>query len=352
MMRRRAVIVGLATLTVRRTAFTQPVARKVYRIGMLGIASAAADMAGPEPRNPASNALLIGLRELGYVYAEHFVTEPRSPEGQVERFPGLVAELVRLQVDVIVAAGPALAALKQGTSTIPIVMAGAEDPVGLGVVKSLAHPGTNFTGLSNQAVELTVKRLELLKEIAPGVAPVAVLWDPASRLSWQAADTAARQRGWRLRPFEVRDLGEIEAAIKTAADARAGALLPVGGLVFRHARRIAELAARSRLPAMYSNRLQVGDEGLISYGADLNVIWRRAAIFVDKILKGANPAAWRSSSRRSSSWSSTVRPEKADVFSGSQPRRGKSQSPRNSGGRVEGNRDSEAHRPSPRKEGE
>jgi putative ABC transport system substrate-binding protein len=168
---------------------------------MLSIASTAADMAGPQPRNSASNALLIGLRELGYVYGDHFVTEPRSPEGQVERFPGLVAELVRLQVDVIVAAGPALAALKQGTSTIPIVMAGAEDPVGLGVVKSLAHPGTNFTGLSNQAVELTVKRLELLQEIAAGVAPVAVLWDPASRL------------GMTLLPHNARTLAELTVAL-------------------------------------------------------------------------------------------------------------------------------------------
>jgi len=119
---------------------------------------------------------------------------------------------------------------------------------------------------------------------------VAVLWDRASLLSWQAAETAARQRGWKLLSFEVRDAGEIEAAIKAATDARAGALLPVGGLVFRHARRIAELAASSRLPAFYSSRAQVGDGGLISYGADLNVIWRRAAVFVDKILKGAKPA--------------------------------------------------------------
>jgi putative ABC transport system substrate-binding protein len=180
---------------------------------MLSVGSSTADMAGPQPRNPTTSSLLIGLRELGYVYGEHFVTEGRSPEGQVERFPSLVAELVRLQVDVIVAAGPALAALKQGTSTIPVVMAGAEDPVGLGVVKSLARPGTNFTGLSNQAVELTVKRLELLKEIVPGGAPVAVLWDPGSLLSWKASNTAAQQRGWKLLSFEVRDIGEIEAAI-------------------------------------------------------------------------------------------------------------------------------------------
>jgi putative ABC transport system substrate-binding protein len=231
-----------------------------------------------------------GLRELGYVYGETFVTEPRSAEGQVERFPGLVAELIRLQVDVIVAAGPALAACKQATSTLLIVMAGAEDPVGLGVIQSLARPGTNFTGLSNQSVETTVKRLEMLKEIVPGAAPVAVLWDPAALLSWQALEAAARLRGWKLLSFEIHDAAGIEAAIKAAAAAKAGALLPVGGLAFRHARRIAELALMSRLPAAYGNSAQVGDAGLLAYGADFTVIWHRAAVFVDKILRGAKPA--------------------------------------------------------------
>jgi putative ABC transport system substrate-binding protein len=169
-------------------------------------------------------------------------------------------------------------------------MAGAEDPVGLGVGKSLAQPGTNFTGLSNQNVETTVKRLEMLKQIVPGKAPVAVLWDPAALLSWQALQAAARQRGWKLLSFEVHDAAEIEAAIKAAAAAKAGALLPVGGLGFRHARRIAELAFTSRLPAAYGNAAQVGDAGLLSYGADLDVIWQRAAVFVDKILRGAKPA--------------------------------------------------------------
>jgi len=265
-------------------------ARKVYRVGMLGVGGTTADMSGPHPRASPSNALLVGMRELGYVYGEDFVTEARSPEGLVGRFPTLIAELVALRVDVIVAAGPALAALKQATSTIPVVMAGAEDPVGLGVVKSLGHPGTNFTGLSNQAVEASVKKLELLKEIVPGPAAVAVLWDPQSLLSWRALETAARQRGWKLLSFEVRDLAAVETAIKAAAGARAGALLPVGGLVYRHARRIAELAVTSRLPAIYTNPAQVGNVGLISYGADLDVIWARAAVFVDKIFKGAKPA--------------------------------------------------------------
>jgi putative ABC transport system substrate-binding protein len=272
-----------------RAGYTQP-ARKVHRIGMLGVGATPAEMAGPNPAWPSTAALLGGLRELGYVYGETFVTEGRSAEGQVERFPALVADLIRLQVDVIVAAGPALAACKQATSTLPVVMAGAEDPVGLGVVKSLARPGTNFTGLSNQNVETTVKKLEMLKEIVPGSAPVAVLWDTAALLSWQALQAAARQRGWKLLSFEVHDATEIEAAIKAAAVAKAGALLPTGGLAFRQARRIAELAFKSRLPAAYGNTAQVGDAGLLSYGASLDVIWRRAAVFVDKILRGAEPA--------------------------------------------------------------
>ena len=289
MIPRRSWIAACGLWLAPLAGWAQPT-RKVYRIGMLGVGSTSAEMAGPQPTNPSVGALLGGLRDLGYVYGADFATEPRSPAGQVERFPALVAELIGLQVDVIVAAGPALAALKQATSTLPIVMAGAEDPVGLGVVKSLAHPGTNFTGLSYQAVEAAVKKLELLKELVPGPAPVAVLWDQGSRLTWQAVESSARQRGWKLLAFEVRDVPEIDAAIKAATAARAGALLPAGGLVFRHARHIAELAAASRLPAFSGNLTQVGDAGLISYGAALTVIWRRAAYFVDKILKGAKPA--------------------------------------------------------------
>jgi len=257
---------------------------------MLGVGVINANVTGPQPMSTSMVALLTGLRSLGYAYGEDFVTEPRSATGQVERFPALVAELMGLRVDMIVAAGPALAALKQATSTLPVVMAGAEDPVGLGVVKSLAHPGTNFTGLSNQGLETAVKKLEMLKELVPGAAPVAVLWDPASRLTWQAVEDSARRRGWKLLSFEVHDAPEVRAGIKAAAAAQAGALLPVGGLVFRHARLIAELATASRLPAFYSNPEQVGDAGLIHFAADLDLIWGRAAVFVDKILRGAKPA--------------------------------------------------------------
>jgi putative ABC transport system substrate-binding protein len=231
------------------------------------------------------------LRELGYVYGEQFVTEPRGGEGKPERLPDLAAELVRLQVDVIVAAGPTLRALKQATSTIPVVMAAADDPVGLALVQSLAHPGRNFTGLSNQSVETTGKRLELLKELVPAAVVVAGLWDRESLLSWQAAEAAARARGWTLLSLEIRDASELEGAFKAATDARAGALLVTASApLVRHARRVAELAARSRLPAMYAFRLYVEAGGLISYGPNQTEIWRQAAVFVDKILKGAKPA--------------------------------------------------------------
>ena len=292
MIKRRTLIGSAAgsMLTAPLSGYTQP-GRKVYRIGILGTTATAADMVGPQPRAPFGNALQRGLRELGYVYGEHFVTEPRSAEGRPERLPSLAAELVRLQVDVIVAGGPAMSTLKQATSTIPIVMAGAIDPVGEGLVQSLGRPGGNITGMSLQLAETTGKRLELLKELVPSAAPVAVLWDRASLLVWQAAEAASRERGWKLLSLEIRDAGEIEGAFKAATEARASAVLVSnGGFLDRQAGRIAALAAMSRLPAMYALRFYVDAGGLISYSADLIEIWRRAAVFVDKILKGAKPA--------------------------------------------------------------
>ncbi len=286
---RRFFISGLAlgAFAVPGVAPAQP-ARKVYRIGLLG-AGPTSDMVGPQPRSPFANALLRGLRELGYVYGEHFVIEPRGADGWPERYPSLAAELVSLQVDAIVA--PPLAALKQATSTIPIVMAGALDPVGQGVVRSLGYPGGNFTGLSLQSAETTGKRLGLLKELVPGAAPVAVLWDRLNLLTWQAAEAATRERGWKLLSLEVREVGDIEGAFKTATAARAGAVLvSAPRLLVSRGRRVAELAARNRLPAMYAVRSYVEAGGLISYGADLIEIYRRSAVFVDRILKGAKPA--------------------------------------------------------------
>jgi putative ABC transport system substrate-binding protein len=219
------------------------------------------------------------------------VSEPRGADGRPERFPALAAELVGLQVDVIVAVGFALPALKQATSTIPIVMAAASDPVSSGFVQSLARPGGNMTGMSFGGRELHGKRLEMLKELVPGAAPVAVLWERGGLLNWQAAETAARARGWKLLSLELGSAGEIEAAFKAAADARAGALFVFATApLFVHARQVAELAARYRLPAMYELRRFVEVGGLMSYGVDDNDIWRHASRYVDKILKGAKPA--------------------------------------------------------------
>ena len=219
------------------------------------------------------------------------MTEARGADSRPERYPSLAAELVRLQVDVILAPGPTLPALKQATSTVPVIMTATLDPVAQGYVQSLGHPGRNFTGFSLQSMETTGKRLELLKELVPGAAPVAVLWDRSTILEWRAAEAAAKARRWTLLSLELRDIGEIEGAFRAATDARAGALLVFApSLLFHHARRVAELAAKSRLPSMYELRAYVEAGGLISYGADITDIWRRAAVFVDKILKGANPA--------------------------------------------------------------
>ena len=283
--------VALGSLVAPSVARAQQT-RKVYRVGILSSRSATSEMVGSQPQDRFTNALLRGLRELGYMYGEHFVTEPRGGEGKPERFPNLAAELVGLQVDVIVAAGPMLPVLKQATSTIPVVMTGAADPVASGYVQSLARPGGNITGLSLQINETMGKRLELLKELVPRAAPVGILWDPRfSRPAWQAAESAARGRKWKLLSLEIRDAAEIEKAFQTATGARAGALLVApSGLPDAQAQRIAELAAKSRLPAMYAFRFHVEAGGLISYGADLSENYRRSAVFVDKILKGAKPA--------------------------------------------------------------
>jgi putative tryptophan/tyrosine transport system substrate-binding protein len=280
----------LGAFVVPGVARAQP-ARKIHRIGLLGI-QPTSEMAGPQPQAPHWNALLSGLRELGYVYGEHFLTEPRGSGGKPERVTSLAAELIRLQVDVIVAAGTTLPVLKQATSTIPVVMAAGADPVEQGFVQSLGHPGGNFTGLSWQETATMLKRLELLKELVPGAAPVAVLRDtPPGPATRQALVAATRERGWKLLFFEIRDADEIEETFTAVTRARAAAVLVTGGAVLApQARRVAELAARGRLPAIFNVRGYVDAGGLISYAADTNDIFRRAAAFVDKILKGAKPA--------------------------------------------------------------
>jgi putative ABC transport system substrate-binding protein len=290
-MDRRAFIAGLAcgTITSIRAAPARS-APRVYRIGILSVV-ATGDLAGPKPPSPYGVALLRGLSDRGYAYGRDFVTEHRGAEGRPERYPVLASELVRLSPDVIVAAGPALPALKTATATIPVVMAAAIDPVAEGLVQTLGRPGTNFTGLSHQIPETSGKRLELLKELVPAAGPVAVLWDRGSQVSWNATNVAARERGWRLLSLEIDDPTDIEGAFKAATEAGAtGLLVLTGQIAFPHRKRIVELAASSKLPAVYDLRPYAEAGGLMSHGANLLEIWYQAASFVDRILKGAKAA--------------------------------------------------------------
>jgi ABC-type uncharacterized transport system substrate-binding protein len=287
--RREVVWTSLLGLSLPAPAWPQP-ARKVFRIGILA-PGAAADAVGPEPRSPQLRVFVRAMRELGYVYGKDFVIEARGADGHADRFPALAAELVGLQPDVIVAAGSSLNALKQATTHIPIVMASHSDPVHAGYVQSLSHPGGNMTGLSFGGVELTAKQLELLKELVPGAMPTAVLFQPPSPLVRQAAEAASRARGWKLLMLEIRDLGDVEGAFKAASDAPVAAMLVTASPpTFTNPRRVTELAAKYRLPAIYEARRFVDAGGLMSYGANIADIWRHAAVFVDKILKGAMPA--------------------------------------------------------------
>jgi len=266
-------------------------AAKVARIGFL------AD-------NPAASPHLLeafrqGLRDLGYVEGRNLVIEYRAAKGKFERFPTLVAELVALKVDVIFAAAgtPAVLAAKQATKTIPIVFAAiAGDAVTDGLVTSLARPGGNVTGLSSLSPELFGKRLELLKQAVPGVSRVAVLWHPGAlgertdKDMLEEAEVAARALGVRLQFVEARGPADFDRAFSEMTKARAGALTVFGGNPFLpERRRLVDLAAKNRLPAAYPVREFVDAGGLISYGPSVADLFRRAATYVDKILKGVEP---------------------------------------------------------------
>src|SRR5438105_7291873 len=237
-----------------------------------------------------------GLRELGWMVGQNIAIESRWADGKFERLPDLAAELVRLKVDVIVAnVTQASLAAKRATTTIPIVMVGVGDPLGSGLVDSLARPSGNVTGPSSMLAEASAKQLALLKETVPSASPVAVLWNPANPV-WQASalkqtEAAARAMGLRLQLLEARGPDELESAFVAMTKERASALFVPADIIFvRHAQQMADLAARHRLPAMYGVREHVEAGGLMSYAASFSVIFRRAATFVDKILKGAKPA--------------------------------------------------------------
>jgi len=241
-----------------------------------------------------------GLRDLGYVEGRNLVIEDRDAEGKVERLPALAAELVALKVDVIVTeAGSTVVpvAAKQATRTIPIVFASAADPVGRGLVTSLARPGGNVTGLASLNAELVGKRVELLTQAVPGVGQVAVLWLPGGALGERTekqmltgAEVAARGLGVRLQFVEARDPADFDRAFSDMTRARAGALTLLPSNMFRREhRRLVDLAARHRLPTVHFAREFVDAGGLMSYAASLTDLCRRAATYVDKILKGAKP---------------------------------------------------------------
>ena len=254
-------------------------------------------MGGSPPTSPSGRvweAFFQGLQEPGYVEGRHFVIEGRWYGEKPERLPSLVAELVRAKVDVIVAGtAPAPEAAQRATSTIPIVMASHPDPVASGLVVSLAKPERNVTGLSALAPELVGKQLQLLKEVVPGISRVAVLWNPtvpSQKLSLREAEVAARSLKVQLLVVEARAPGDITNAFSSMTKDRAGGLISFAGSVFFAERsRIAELAAQSRLPSIYSVREYADAGGLLAYGTSIRESWRRAAGYVDKILKGARP---------------------------------------------------------------
>jgi putative ABC transport system substrate-binding protein len=278
------VLLVLAALVLPLASEAQQVGN-VARIGILRSGS---------PPDPFVEAFRHGLRELGYVEGRNIVIEYRWANGRDEQLPALAADLVRVKVDVIVASGlPALLASKHATSEIPIVMAASGDPVRFGLVTSFSRPGGNVTGFAVQNDELAGKWVQLLKEAIPGVSRVAALADRNVARSQQisTAEVAARSVGVRLQVLRVDRPDDFEATFVEAKRSRAQALIILSSPFFStHRARLVELAARHRLPTMYHQREFVeGSGGLISYGADFHDLFRRAATYVDKILKGAKP---------------------------------------------------------------
>jgi len=267
-------------------------ANRIVRIGYLAFDLAAA--------NPLTReGFFDGLRDVGYVEGRNLLVEYRDAEGKTERFPALAAELVARKPDVIVTGGGTLAALaaKQATTTLPIVFTAVGDPVAEGLVASLARPGGNITGLSVVSPELISKSLELLKQSLPGVSRVGLLFKPdavpdrVAKDRLKAAHVTARTLGVRLQVVEARGPEDFDRAFSEMTRARAGAVTVQATPVFDSARqRLVDLAAKNRLPTVYSYRPYVDAGGLMSYGPDLVDLFRRAATYVDKILKGAKPA--------------------------------------------------------------
>jgi putative ABC transport system substrate-binding protein len=265
-------------------------AKKVPRIGYVSGTGDASD------QGPYVEALRQGLRDLGYLEGKNIAIEYRGAEGKLDRVPNLVAELVQLKVDVILAPIPgAIRAAKQATKSIPIVMVAGVDPVATGLVDSLARPGGNITGLSTLAQDLSGKRLELLMDVIPRLSRVGILRsavDQSSAIAFKQYEAAARALKIQLQSLEVRDPNpDVAAAIQTAAKRRVSALITVTtATLFLQQKRIADLAIKNRLPSMYQGSAWVESGGLMSYSTNELEVFRRAATYVDKILKGTKPA--------------------------------------------------------------
>jgi putative ABC transport system substrate-binding protein len=288
--RRREFIILLASATAcPLAAHAQQQAGKVPRIGFLGVTS-------PSDRPSLLDAFRQGLRELGWVEGQNIFIDYRYAEGRLDRLPELAAELVRLKVDIIVSVGTqGVTAARNATETIPIVMIGVRDPVGTGLIASLARPGGNVTGVSGSAgLEIVTKQLELLKETAPKAHRVTILSNPDNayhELAIREVNVAAESLGVQLQLLEARGPNEFDGAFAAMAKERVGALLVLSDSIFNsHQALLADFAARSRLPAVYGVRESVEAGGLMSYGPSFPDFYRRSAAYVDKILKGAKPA--------------------------------------------------------------
>ena len=285
-MNRLTFLAAVALVLVAPVAVEAQAPGKIPRIGVVS---------GGPAESPFVAGFFEALRELGYATGRNVIIEWRSSGGNADRFPDLAAELARLKVDVIVAGdNPAIAAAQRATKTIPIVMVLSADPVGSGFVASLARPGGNITGLTSQTNEVLSKRPQLLKEAVPTVERVAVLWDPTEsgrRAQVSLLEAAARGLGLRPRLLQAHSAAELDTAFGTMISERVDALIVMPSqMSFAHRTRIAEFAARRRLPAIGPSRWYPGAGGLMYYGTNNAERWRRAPYFVDKILKGANPA--------------------------------------------------------------
>jgi len=284
---RRKLLVALSAgaLAAPLACFAQQQRSKVARIGVLESTSSSANQ---------REALIAGLRELGYVEGKNMIIEDRWAEGNYERLPGLAAELVQMKVDVIVAgATPAIQAAQRATSTIPIVMVRVGDPVRSGFVASLARPGGNITGLSNISVDVSSKYLELLRAAVPRLSRVTVLVNPANPIHpdfLKRVQATEKTNSVTISPVEASTASQIEAAFAAMTRERAGAVIVLPDPFFAsQARPIAGLAAQHRLPTMFWTRVPVESGALMSYGQNNEEHYYRAATYIDKILKGAKP---------------------------------------------------------------